>query len=162
MDDQQQIITIGSSSLTSQSEHLYQIEDVIANHYKIIAGLENNDGIQSYLCNDLQTNNQMVLYVLPAAVATNSAIMEELENLVGDVHLGGRIGKAVKAGLTGGGVGILEHHRGVGGVAELRGAVFVPSPSTKQGGGEGEPVPVAQEEAQDVEGVDVEAFRRQG
>ena len=82
MDDQQQIITIGNSSLLSQSEHSYQIDDVIANRFKIIAGSENNDGIQSYLCNDLQTNDQMVLHVLPAAIATNSTTLEELEKLI--------------------------------------------------------------------------------
>lgn len=83
MEEQLQIITIGDASLTSQTDHTYQLEDVIAGRYKIIARQENGDDIQSFLCNDLQAGDQIALYVIPATIATNGSAIEELKRLIG-------------------------------------------------------------------------------
>ena len=82
MEEQPQIITLGDTSRTSQTDYTYHLEDVIAGRYKIIARQENGDDIQSFLCDDLQSSGQMALYVIPDAIAANSAPMEDLANLV--------------------------------------------------------------------------------
>ncbi len=82
MEEQPQIITIGDTSRKSQTDHAYQLEDVIAERFKVNARQENSDFIQSFLCDDLQTGKQIVLYVLPSAIETNGAVIEELEKCV--------------------------------------------------------------------------------
>ena len=85
----------------------------------------------------------------------------ELQDLIGDVDLWRGIGQTVETGLPGCGVGILEHHRGIGRVAELSLGVFVPCPTAEDCYGEHKPEPVVQQVFKDVERVDVKAFGSQ-